>query len=347
MAESPVEKSEEVTMKSLTAFGNNKIEIVESAAPNIADDELLVSPLLTGLCGTDLEIIHSKIDTAYVIYPTVLGHEWCGVITEIGKGVDGFNVGDRIVVEGIIPCENCHECTSGNSNRCTTYDEIGFTRPGAAAELIRVPARLAHVLTDAVSNESGALVEPTAVVTQGILKANPLPGAKVLVIGDGTIAMIAGRLIQNWKPSSVHMLGLKPGQSALSELAGVDNFYTEFPDEKYDLIIEASGSSARISESIKELVRGGKLLLLGFTGSDVQTAISIDDVVNGDLSILASFGYSRSAWRETVKLLNSGALDLTFLVTHKFALSDYQSAVSALESAPAPRGKIAFEIGKQ
>ena len=333
-------------MKSLTAFGSERIEIIESDLPPLGSDEVLVAPILTGICGTDLDIIQSKIDPAYVKYPIVIGHEWCGRVVEVGSATTGVRIDDRVVVEGIIPCEHCFECLSGNTNRCTTYDEIGFTRAGAAAELIKVPIRLVHVLADSVSNESGVLVEPTAVVTQGILKAKPQAGARVLVIGDGTIAMIAGRLIRNWNPSVVHMLGLKQGQHVLSRQAGIDAFYTQFPSEKYDLIIEASGSSSRITESVLALARGGKLLLLGFTGPAINTPISIDDAVNGDLSIFASFGYSRSAWKETVALLNSGALDLTFLVTHRFVLEEFAVAISALTNAPAPRGKIVFEIGQ-
>jgi 2-desacetyl-2-hydroxyethyl bacteriochlorophyllide A dehydrogenase len=332
-------------MRSLVVYGENRVELVESDQPTIASDELLVAPILTGICGTDLEIIHSKIDPAYVIYPVVIGHEWCGRVLQAGSDVNEVSVGDRVVVEGIIPCEHCFECLGGNSNRCTTYDEIGFTRPGAASDLIKVPAWLAHKIESQVSNESAALVEPTAVVTQGIRKAAPKAGVRVLVIGDGTIALIAARLVRNWSPSAVHMLGLKPGQSEIATQAGVDSFLTSTPTEKYDLIIEASGSSARIAEAVRLLVRGGTLLLLGFTGSDVTTPIPIDDVVNGDLSVLASFGYSRSAWKQTVSLLNAGELDLTFLVTHKFSLENFADAISALESAPAPRGKIALEIG--
>ena len=334
-------------MKSLTAFGLERIEIVQSNLPVLGNGEILVAPILTGICGTDLEIIYSKIDPAYVKYPIVIGHEWCGRVIDIGTSETKVRVGDRVVVEGIIPCEQCFECLGGNTNRCTTYDEIGFTRAGAASELIKVPNHLVHVLADSVSNESAVLVEPSAVVTQGILKANPAAGAKVLVIGDGTIAMIAGQLIRNWKPSVVHMLGLKDGQQVLAAQAGIDAFYTQLPVEKYDLIIEASGSSSRITESVLALIRGGKLLLLGFTGPDKSTPISIDDLVNGDLSIFASFGYSRSAWKETVALLNSGELDLTFLVTHRFALEEFEAAISALNNAPAPRGKIVLEIGSQ
>jgi hypothetical protein len=88
-----------------------------------------------------------------------------------------------IVVTGIIPCQECFECKNGDSNRCLIYDEIGFTRPGAAADLITVPAWLAHVINDNVSDESAVLAEPTAVVAQAFMKANPKPGSKILIIG--------------------------------------------------------------------------------------------------------------------------------------------------------------------
>ncbi len=333
-------------MKSLVSFGNGKVELLDVVPPIIEPDEMLIAPILTGVCGTDLEIIYSKIDPAYVVYPVTIGHEWCGRVVQVGSPATEIRVGDRVVVEGIIPCGHCYECLAGSTNRCITYAEIGFTRPGAASELIKVPSALVHKVLDSVSNESATLVEPASVVTQGILKAAPKVGAKILVIGDGTIALLAARLVRNWKPSTVHMLGMKEGQLQLASAAGVEEFFTNTPHGKYDLIIEASGSSSRISESIRQLVRGGTLLLLGFPGSDVMTPLSIDDVVNADLSILASFGYSRSAWKATVALLNSGELDLTFLVTHRFALEKFAEAIHALESAPAPRGKIAFEIGQ-
>jgi 2-desacetyl-2-hydroxyethyl bacteriochlorophyllide A dehydrogenase len=333
-------------VKSLITYGHKNAEIIEFTEMALLPDEVLVTPVVTGVCGTDLEIIDGKIDLAFVKYPIVLGHEWCGRVIKVGVNVDSFKVGARVVAEGIIPCGVCFECVDGNTNRCTTYDEVGFTRPGAAAEQIAVKAHLVHLIADSVSNESAALVEPAAVVAQGLLKANPKEGSKILVIGDGTIALIAAKLVRNWKPSEVHMLGLKEGQSALAKEAGVDSFATTPRTEKYDLIIDASGASSRISESIRYLVRGGRLLLLGFTGPDISTPISIDDVINGDLSIVASFGYSRTAWKETVELMNSGKLDLTFLVTHRFSLERYREAIDALRHAPSPRGKIMFEIGK-
>lgn len=334
-------------MRSLIADGQTRVELIETADLAIGPNEVLVAPLVTGVCGTDLEIIDGKIDPAFVDYPIVLGHEWIGRVIKVGSNVKSIDVGSRGVAEGIIPCGICSECIEANTNRCTTYDEVGFTRPGAAAEQIVVRADLFHLIANSVTDESAALVEPAAVVTQGLMKAEPKKGSKVLVMGDGTIALIAAKLVRTWQPSAVHMLGLKNGQSPLAEQAGVDLFMINPSSDKYDFIIDASGASSRISEAVRQLVRGGRLLLLGFTGPDVRTPISIDDLVNGDLSIYASFGYSRTAWKKTVELMNSGKLDLTFLVTHRFPLEKFQEAIDALRSAPAPRGKIIFELNSK
>lgn len=333
-------------MKSLVAHGDGRLSLEDSSELELLPDEILVAPIATGVCGTDLEIIDGKIDPAFVKYPIVLGHEWCGRVIKIGSAVDTVEVGARVVAEGIIPCGTCFECIREHTNRCITYEELGFTKAGAASDQVVVNAKFVHLIADSVSNESAVLVEPTAVVTQGLLKVQPTRGAKILVIGDGTIGLIAARVVHAWNPSVVHMVGLKEGQASLAKEAGVDLFMTTSPTDKYDLIIDASGASSRISDAVRQLVRGGTLLLLGFTGPDVQTSISVDDLVNGDLTIVASFGYSRKAWEMTVGFLNSGKLDLTFLVTHRYPLEKYQDAVDALRKAVSPRGKIIFEIGK-
>ena len=188
------------------------------------------------------------------------------------------------------------------------------------------------------------LAEPTAVVTQAFMKADPKAGSKILIIGDGTIALISATMAKTYKPKLIHMLGLKAGQNEIAKAAGVDLFLTEATAEKYDLIIEAAGAPTRISAAIGQLVRGGTLLLLGYPGHQKTAAIVVDDVINGDLNIIGSFGSSLAAWEKTVAMFNSGELDLGYLVTHKFKLSDFNEAIEALKSAPAPRGKIALII---
>jgi 2-desacetyl-2-hydroxyethyl bacteriochlorophyllide A dehydrogenase len=331
-------------MKSLITSGNGSAELIESPDPVAGAGELLVVPIAAGICGTDLEIISGDGDPAFVKYPASLGHEWVGRVIGYGPGVSSPAIGSRIVVTGIIPCQECFECKNGDTNRCLIYDEIGFTRPGAGAELITVPAWLAHVVNENVSDESAVLAEPTAVVTQAFMKANPKSDSKILIIGDGTIALIAATMAKTYKPKLIHMLGLKDGQNEIAKSAGVDQFLTQPTEEKYDLIIEAAGAPTRISAAIGQLVRGGTLLLLGYPGHQKTAAIVVDDVINGDLNIIGSFGSSLAAWEKTVAMFNSGELNLGYLVTHKFELSDFAKAIEALKSAPAPRGKIALII---
>jgi 2-desacetyl-2-hydroxyethyl bacteriochlorophyllide A dehydrogenase len=331
-------------MRSLITSGNHSAELIETPDPVAGAGELLVAPIAAGICGTDLEIISGDGDPAFVKYPASLGHEWAGRVIGHGPGVTSPAIGSRIVVTGIIPCQECFECKNGDTNRCLIYDEIGFTRPGAAADLITVPAWLAHIINDNVSDESAVLAEPTAVVAQAFMKANPKPGSKILIIGDGTIALIAATMAKTYSPKLIHMLGLKDGQNEIAKSAGVDQFLTKPTDDKYDLIIEAAGAPSRISAAIGQLVRGGTLLLLGYPGHQKTANIVVDDVINGDLNIIGSFGSSLAAWEKSVEMLNSGELDLGYLVTHKFKLSDFAEAIEALKSAPAPRGKIALII---
>ena len=101
--------------------------------------QVLIAPVAVGMCGTDLDIIDGTIDPAFVRYPIVLGHEWAGRVL---GGSGAIAPGTRVVVEGIVPCGHCGECARGDTNRCENYDEFGFTRDGAAADLLIAPARV-------------------------------------------------------------------------------------------------------------------------------------------------------------------------------------------------------------
>ena len=149
-------------MRALVVHSPHDVALETLAEPITGDDEVLVAPLLAGMCGTDLELIDASIDPAYVHYPLTLGHEWVGQVLDDVPGVASH--GDRVVVEGVIPCGDCDECLIGATNRCTTYDEIGFTRAGALAERVNVPASLVHRLNDEVDLRDAVLVEPMSVV---------------------------------------------------------------------------------------------------------------------------------------------------------------------------------------
>ena len=329
--------------RALVVSGPGQIGLVDRAAPRLQPGHVLIRPVAVGVCHTDLDIIDGRTDPDFVRYPLVIGHEWSGVVEEVSPG-SPVAVGTRVVVEGIVPCGRCRSCTAGHTNRCTTYDEFGFIRDGALADALLAPEHLVHPLADNVSAESGALVEPASVVATALLRAAPAPGCRVLVIGDGTIGLLAARLAGLWSPAEVTVLGRRPAQAQLAQAAGADRFVLD-PAEAgtgYDLVVEAAGAKDAVTAALAAPARGGTVVLLGYPGHGVSVELHPDDVVNGDLQLIGSFGYTSTAWATVVSLLNGGRLDLGFLVTHRFALAQWADALHALRhpDESAPRGKV-------
>ena len=330
------------TIRALVVRSPGEVVLATRAAPVAARGDTLVQPELVGLCGTDLEIIGGQVDPAYVRYPIGLGHEWTGIVTG-----DSPLAGSRVVVEGVVACGHCVRCAAGETNLCETYDEFGFTRDGAAAGLVAVPSALVHPLAPGVSAADGVLTEPASVVYRGLVRAGVGPGKRVLVIGDGTIALLAVYLLQLWSPAEVVLLGQRQAQTELAARAGASRFETspEAAGAGYDLVVEAAGAVQAAAVALTAARRGGTVLLLGLPPHGLTVALSVDDVVNNDLAILGSFSYTAAAWRDVVGLLNAGLIKPGFLVTHRFALADFEQAIARLRGGDGPRGKVLLELG--
>jgi 2-desacetyl-2-hydroxyethyl bacteriochlorophyllide A dehydrogenase len=321
------------------------VALEERDAPVPGPGEVLIRPAVVGLCGTDLELVAGEVDPAYTRYPLVLGHEWAGtVVTADGSALAP---GTRVVAEGVIPCGHCARCRAGDTNLCATYDELGFTRDGAAAGYVAVPASLVHTIGPDVSTEDAALVEPASVVYRALAGSVVAPGCRALVIGDGTVALLAVRLLGLWSPAEIVMLGRREGQAGLALAAGAARFEVspEAAGTGYDLVIEAAGTTDAVLTALAAARRGGSVVLIGLPPHGATAAVPVDDLVNNDLTIRGSFSYTSSAWRDVVTLLNSGRLRLDFLVTHRFGLADWQQALDALRGSESPRGKVMLTMG--
>ena len=310
-----------------------------------AAGQVLIQPVAVGMCHTDLDIIDGTIDPAFVRYPIVLGHEWAGRVL---GGDTAIAPGTRVVVEGVVPCGHCGECARGDTNRCENYDEFGFNRDGAAADLLVAPARVVHPLADTVSWESAALVEPAAVVYRALERARPAPGERVLVIGDGTVGLLTAMLVRLWAPAAVTLLGARPEQAPLAELAGVDRFTCDTAEAGtgHDLVVEAAGAAAATATALAAPRRGGRVVILGFPGHGVTVPLTVDDLVNGDVTVSGSFSYTSAAWTRVAGILSAGRIDLGGLVTHRFPLARYSDAIAALRTPTGTRGKVLVEIAE-
>jgi threonine dehydrogenase-like Zn-dependent dehydrogenase len=332
------------TSRALVVTVPGDVVLATRPVPAAAPGETLVRPDLVGLCGTDLEIIGGQVDPAYIRYPIALGHEWTGIVTG-----DSPLAGARVVVEGIVACGRCARCARGETNLCQTYDESGFTRDGAAADVVAVPSALIHPIATGVAAEDAVLTEPASVVYRALARARPRPGSRALVIGDGTIALLAVYLLRLWSPGEVVLLGRRAAQARLAEAAGATRFETS-PDAAgagYDLAVEAAGSVEAAAVAVAAARRGGTVLLIGLPPHGQTVALAVDDMVNKDLAILGSFSYTAAAWRDVVGLLNTGLIRPGFLITHRFGLADWEQAIACLRGGDGPRGKVVLQISER
>ena len=307
--------------------------------------EIVARPVHVGICGTDLELLAGVVDPAYVRYPLVPGHEWSGLVGAVGPGVTGLVPGQRIIAEGIIPDRVCALCVRGLTNLCVVYDELGFTRAGAAADQVLIPASAVHPLDDSVSMLDAALAEPLAVAWRGIGRGSPRPGERVAVVGDGTVALVAAHLLRLFSPAELVVFGQRAMQAELAVSLGATDFSVSSDVADFDLVVEAAGSASAVERALRLARRGGRIVLLGLAGNDVRAAFPVDDVVNDDLLIAASFGYTSAAFGEVAALLRAGQITIGPLITHRFPLEKFADAYEALRSATGVRGKVMLDIG--
>ena len=333
-----------MTRRALVVEEPGSIAVVERNELRPGPGEVVVRPAYCGLCGTDLELLAGKVDPAFVRYPLTLGHEWSGRVEAVGEGVTGIEPGQRCVAEGIIPCRACASCLTGATNVCEIYDEVGFTREGGAGDQVLVPARVVHALDESVSLLDAAVAEPSAVVLTGLEKIGPRPGLRVLVVGDGTIALLSVLLMGQWSPAELVVAGRRAEQEELARELGATDFTLGTPPAGFDLAIETAGSTDAVAAALGAVRRGGTVLQLGLPPAGSTLELPGDLLVNNDLTLAASFGYTSKAWSRVVALLNEGTFRPGRIVTHTFALDEFGRAFAELTEPTGRRGKILLEV---
>src|SRR6478735_11921576 len=171
-------------MRNAAYIGDRSIEVGESEPVAPAAGEVQIAVAYTGLCGTDLHILHGSMD-ARVQTPLVFGHEMSGTIAALGEGVSGWSVGDGVTVMPLSWDGTCPACLAGNTHICQNLDFIGIDSPGSLQGLWNVPVETLVALPDGLRLDHAALVEPVAVAVHDVRRSQLTPGQKVVVIGGG------------------------------------------------------------------------------------------------------------------------------------------------------------------
>src|SRR5688500_3746657 len=209
-------------MRAIVVERPDSVGLSEIDTPMPGPGEARVRSVVAGVCRTDLDIIAGALDTRWVRFPVIPGHEWSGVVDAVGEGVTLVEPGQRVVCEGNIGCMSCRRCRAGDTHLCQHYDAVGFTRGGGWGEFVVVPARILHPLPEQVSFEAAALVEPGSCVVKALGRAGIEPAETVGVIGVGAMGALAIRIARLRSPAAIVAYGLRDEELELARSLGAD-----------------------------------------------------------------------------------------------------------------------------
>jgi len=342
------------TMRAAVYRGVDRICVETVPIPEIGAGEALVRVAACGVCGTDLKKIHTGSHSA----PRIFGHETVGAIVALGRGVDGFAIGDRVAVLHHIPCGNCHYCRKKAFAQCDGYKRVGATAGfepagGGFAEYVRVMDWIVAGggmvrIPDDVPLEQATFLEPVSTCLKGVKMLDLQADETALVIGQGSIgvllASLAARTGAKVLTSDVYEERLRLGRAfgvALAINAKTEDVVAraraETSGRGADAVILAVGGDALIRAAMAAARPGGKVMLFAQTQHGEAT-IDPGAVCMEEKALMGSYSVSVDLQQEATEIVFAGyrsGYDLTRLISHRFALEDAAEAI-AVASNPQP-----------
>lgn len=320
------------------------LEMIDVPIPEVAPDEVLLQVKATSICGTDLHIRNwDPWAAAHVTPPIVVGHEMCGIVVDKGAKADGPDIGQLVSVESHVVCNRCAFCRTGKGHLCENTRILGVGRDGVYAEYVAVPADNAWPDPPDMPYSIASLQENfgNAVHTSSVPTVS---GRKVLVTGCGPVGVmtisvaraLGARLIiasdiSNYRLEMAKLMGADITVNPTSDdVIGKVMDVTE--SEGVDVLLEMSGAPRAIDQGFKSLKPGGEAALLGLTSGALDFDLD-DNIIFKGASVYGIVG--RRLWTDWFQmrgLLRSGAVDLTPVVTHRFALDDFERAFETMAS---------------
>lgn len=334
-------------MKALVFEGPDKMQVKEVPTPVVEQGELLVKVKACLICGTDIRIFRGK-KTKDVRIPTILGHEFSGVVAEVGTGVEGFEIGDGVSIAPVLPCLTCYNCKHGQENVCLNRTAFGYEYDGAFAEYVKIPAaalksgNVYHV-PKGVSVEDISLAEPLACCINGQGNSPIKLGYTVVIFGAGPIGLMHLLLA---KGSGATVIVSEPSEKrrrAAVEL-GADIVVDPIGEDLRnvilantggigaDVVILAIGVPSLVNEGIEIARKGGAVnLFAGFSVGDMPP-IDVNKIHYKELIVTGTSASSRTDHELAIKLISNKLIDTSKVITHKYSLDNALEAFKVAES---------------
>ncbi len=326
-------------------------EIRDVDVPSIGPKDVLIRVRAVAICGSDIHIYHS-LPTLMAITrpPLIFGHEACGEVVEVGEQVIKLKTGDLIAVETHIPCGTCYQCQTGGQHICERLTIFGVQTDGAFAEYAKVPETVCWKLAKDTSPDLGAILEPLGVAVHGVLSGE-INGRSVAIFGCGPIGIFAIQAATVLGATKVFAVEVSPARLALAhrcapdaillnpkEVDPVEAIMEGSDGQGVDVSLEYSGSGEALKQALRVLKPRGRVSLVGVPSGPVELDI-YRDIILKEARILGISGrLIWQSWWQVQELLSSGRFDPMKVITHRFPLADFVTAVEL--AASGETGKI-------
>ena len=330
-------------MKAALLLAPEKIVIGAAAEPQPVPGEILIQPVIAGICGTDISIFSGHRAASY---PFILGHELMGRVVALGEGVTNFRIGQRVIVEPNYPCLKCALCRSGRGAVCAEKISMGVNDPGCFAQRTLAPAEFVWPIPDDISDVDAATIEPLTVSMHGLLVSGAKAGDTVAVLGCGVVGLLlvhaavaAGvRVIAHDRLAEKQKMAEKLGAVVPPKSEDAERFWQK---ENVSTVFECAGVTATAELALRSAPRGSQVILLGLASTPVSFYPM--KLVREGINLRTSMIYDHpSDFEYVIGMVAKGALHPSSVVTHTFPLEKIGEALKFAGTGGA--GKIHIEI---
>jgi L-iditol 2-dehydrogenase len=346
-------------VKAGVLHGREDIRYEEISTPSPKSGQVLIKVKYTGICGSDIPRVNAG---ASHYYPNVLGHEFSGVVAEIGEGVKSLKVGDRVSGVPLVPCLKCDDCLKGNYSLCKSYSFIGSREFGSFAEYVVIPEKNAIKFDESVDFEQGAFFEPATVALHGLNCLNYKGGGVVAILGGGTIGLFTMQWAKIFGVKKVVVLDISDERLKLAEKLGADavvNTLEEgFMDKAksctdgrgFDYIYETAGNTATMKMAFKLVGNKGSVCFIGTPTKELTFSVEEWENLNRKEFTLTGSWMSYSApfpgkeWELVAHYFKTGALKFDDdFIFKKMPLSEITSVFEMYKIPGMVKGKILID----
>jgi L-iditol 2-dehydrogenase len=347
------------TMEALVVLEPGRLEIQAVPVPEPGPDEVLARVRAVSICGTDAHLIRGDYPGFWPpAFPFIPGHEWAGEIVALGPGAErfGWQLGDRVAGTSHDACGVCRECVEGRYNLCENYGRQGLHRQyghsvqGANATYVVQGVKTIFALPDTLSFEDGALIDPASIALHVANRGNITPGDTVAITGAGAIGLLGGDAARIRGAGRVIVVG-RGHRLAKAAAMGFETVNTAGGDPVgavramtgglgVDVVLECAGVPQMVEAALEMLRRGGRCAAVGIPTVGVE--IAMQRLVLDELELVGSRA-SAGEMRRVMPHVEQGRMRVREMVTHRFALTDYQAALDTFNDRSSGAIKIIVE----